>query len=71
MSDSYVEPPEFTDEELLAALKRVGQAARDAAFAAGRPVVVLRDSMLVAIYSDGKEVIIGPPSPANGSVASQ
>jgi hypothetical protein len=51
---------EFTDEQLRAALKRVGRDAREAAFAAGRPVVVIKDGSLVALYGDGTEEVIGP-----------
>lgn len=61
--------PEFTDDQLRDALKRVGQSARQAAFAAGLPIVVARGSKLVAIYADGTEKIIGPLQPANGSLA--
>jgi hypothetical protein len=38
MPENDSEGMEFTDEQLRAALKRVGQEARRAAFAAGRPV---------------------------------
>jgi hypothetical protein len=41
------------DEELRASLKRVGARAREAAFAAGRPVVVLRGGSLVEEFPDG------------------
>ncbi len=47
---------EFTDEELLAALERMGQEVEREAFAAGQPYVVMRGSDLVWIYPDGHEV---------------
>jgi hypothetical protein len=49
---------EFTDEQLRAALKRVGREARRKAFAAGQPVVILKGSALVEVYADGTEKVI-------------
>jgi hypothetical protein len=49
---------EFTDEQLRAALERIGPAARAEAFRAGVPVIVLRDGHLVWIYPDGREEIV-------------
>jgi hypothetical protein len=60
---------EFTDEQLRAALKRMGRDARKAAFTAGRPVVVIKDRSIVAIYADGSEEILeslGQGTDANG-----
>lgn len=49
---------EFTDEQLRAALKRMGRDARTAAFSAGRPVIVVKGSSIVALHPDGSEEII-------------
>jgi hypothetical protein len=54
---------EFSDEQLRAALRRVGRDARQAAFAAGRPVVVVKDSLLVALFPDGTEQILESLAP--------
>ncbi len=48
----------FTDEQLRAALKRMGRDAREATFAAGRPVVVIRDRSIIAVFADGSEVLL-------------
>ncbi len=66
MDDNHrAEPPpddrEFTDEQLRAALERVGQTARQEAFQAGVPVIVLRDGKLVWIYPDGREETVDRP----------
>ncbi|HEY7425130.1 MAG TPA: hypothetical protein VH682_12945 [Gemmataceae bacterium] len=50
--------PEFTDEQLRAALKRMGRDARQATFAAGRPVMVVKGASIVALHSDGREEIV-------------
>lgn len=50
--------PEFTDEQLRAALKGVGRDARQMAFAAGQPVFILKGDAIVALYADGREEII-------------
>ncbi len=57
MSDLHDEPREFTDEELRAALRRVGEHARQQAFSAGKPIVILRGTDLVWIYPDGHEEV--------------
>ena len=62
MSDIQTEPREFTDQQLHAALKRVGEQAKKQAFSAGKPIVVLRGTQLVWIYPDGREVT-SPVSP--------
>lgn len=49
---------EFTDDQLGAALRRMGRDARRAAFSAGQPVIIVKDSSLVALYPDGSEEII-------------
>jgi hypothetical protein len=58
MQENTDEDREFTDEQMRAALRGVGEDARREAFAAGRPVFILKDSALVAVYSDGTEKII-------------
>lgn len=58
MQDNDDDDLEFTDEQLRAALKRVGSAARQEAFAAGLPVVVLKGTAIVALFPDGSEKII-------------
>ena len=58
MQPTVSDPPEFTDEELRAALKRVGDEARRAAFAAGRPVMVAKNARLVLLYPDGTEEVV-------------
>lgn len=49
---------EFTDEQLRAALKRMGRDARKAAFSAGQPVIVVKGSSIVALHPDGTEEIL-------------
>ena len=60
MSEKIVEEMEFTEEQLRAALKRVGSDARQQAFAAGRPVFFVKNGVLIALYSDGSEQVIKP-----------
>jgi hypothetical protein len=60
MHESSNDAAEFTDEQLRAALKRVGKEARREAFAAGRPVIVVKGRSLVALYADGTEKIVEP-----------
>jgi hypothetical protein len=61
MSTSQPEDePEFTPEQLDALLRQAGEQARRKAFAAGRPVMILRKGLLVRQYADGREVIVGP-----------
>lgn len=70
MTQSKSEPPEFTDEQLRAALKRIGREARRQAFAAGRPVILVKGRSLVALHADGREEILEPfcqGSDANGA----
>lgn len=64
-----LDDPEFTEEQLREAVTRVGQAAREEAFAAGRPVFYLKGTVIVALHPDGTEEVIksvcpemrGPP----------
>lgn len=58
MLENMNDEPEFTDEQLRAVLKRVGRDARQAAFAAGLPVYIVKGRFLVALYSDGTEKIV-------------
>jgi hypothetical protein len=58
MSPNHGDDVEFTDEQLRAALKGVGDEARREAFAAGRPVVFFKDNAIVALYADGSERIL-------------
>jgi hypothetical protein len=58
MENNNRDDVEFTDEQLRAALKRVGREARRRAFAAGQPVVILKGSALVELYPDGTEKVI-------------
>ncbi len=58
MDEKILNGEEFTDEQLRAALKRMGDKACQATFAAGRPVVVFRHGALVALYPDGTEKIL-------------
>jgi hypothetical protein len=60
MSETVHDPPEFTDDQLRAALKRVGEEARAQAFAAGRPVMVAQDGRLVLLYADGVHQVVQP-----------
>jgi hypothetical protein len=50
--------PEFTDQQLRDALQRVGTEARHASFDAGQPIVFLKDNVLIALYRDGREVVL-------------
>jgi hypothetical protein len=49
------EQPEFSNEQLNAALLQIGQEARPEAFSAGRPVIVLKNEKPVWVYPDGTE----------------
>ena len=49
MQENHLDEPEFTDDQLRAAVKGVGRDARKAAFAAGRPVFIIKGTSLVAI----------------------
>ena len=50
--------PEFTDQELRDALKRVGSDEHRALFNAGQPIVFLQGQNLIARYKDGREVVL-------------
>jgi hypothetical protein len=58
MQETNGDAPEFTDEQLRAALKRVGRDARQAAFAVGRPVIIIKGGAIVALHADGSEEIL-------------
>lgn len=58
MENSIIDdPPEFTDEELHRVLKQVGETARREAFAAGLPVAIFKNGMVILQYADGREEI--------------
>lgn len=61
MDESETDLPEPTDEEILAALRHVGETARREAFAAGQPIVFLRDGKIVRQFPDGTEVPVEEP----------
>jgi hypothetical protein len=71
VEDNGSDGPEFTDEQLRAALERVGRNARAAAFAAGRPVVVIKNDSLVELYPDGSEKILRPLLKKTGAGANK
>ena len=52
---TVAEPPEFTDEQLRAALHRMGEQARTEAFAAGLAVTMARNGHVIRQYPDGHE----------------
>ena len=58
MPGDVLDGREFTDEQLRAALRRVGREARQSAFAAGYPVIVIKGMAIVALYPDGREEIL-------------
>ena len=58
MSDDVNDEPEFTDDQLRAALRRVGEDARQEAFAAGLSVLVLRGRAIVSVHPDGSEEVV-------------
>jgi hypothetical protein len=60
MPENNDDLPEFTDEQLRAALKRVGRDARQEAFAAGQPVFFVKGASIVALHPDGREEVIEP-----------
>jgi hypothetical protein len=64
LGESKSDESEFTDEQLRAALRGVGRDARQAAFAAGRPVFIVKGTALVALHADGTEEIIKSLRPA-------
>jgi hypothetical protein len=65
MAEMNCDQPEFSDNELRAALKRAGQTARRATFETGRPIVVYRDNQLIGVYQDGHQVILSVDVPAD------
>jgi hypothetical protein len=69
MADSANDDLEFTEEQLHAALDRVGRKARQEAFAAGLSVMVVRGQSLVKVHPDGTAVIVGAFCPRNGAGA--
>lgn len=58
MSDQLAEEAEFAEDQLRAALKRVGSEARREAFAKGLPVFFVKNGALIALYPDGSETVI-------------
>ncbi len=52
------ETREFSDEQLRGALSQVGETARDIAFQAGQPVVMLNNGQLISVGPDGTERIV-------------
>ena len=67
LDENKDDEPEFTDEQLRAALRDVGRDARQTAFAAGRPVFIVKGTSLVALHADGTEEVIKslrPPTEA-------
>jgi hypothetical protein len=57
-NNTEADAPEFTDDELRAALKAIGEETRRRAFAAGLPVYYLKGAALLALHPDGTEEII-------------
>jgi hypothetical protein len=60
MSEELAEDMEFTEEQLRAALKRVGREAQQQAFDKGRPVFFVKNGALIARHPDGSETVIKP-----------
>lgn len=58
MNEEIADELEFTDEQLRAALKRVGREARQQAFAGGRPVFFVKNGSLIALQSHGTEKVV-------------
>lgn len=71
MNPNSTDVPEFTDEQLREALKRVGSDARQAAFAAGRPILIVREGQLVEQHADGTERYLGPAQAPPAADANQ
>jgi hypothetical protein len=63
MSDTIDSDLEFTDEQMLAVLKRVGDNARQAAFSAGLPIMIVKDAQLVLVHPSGTEEVVAPLRP--------
>lgn len=62
--------PEFTDDELQAALERMAQAVRREAYAAGQPIVILRGAQFVWQFPDGHEECVAVADAATNQNAS-
>lgn len=58
MPEDHDEDLEFTEEQLRRVLRSVGEEARRSAFAAGRPVIFIKDKAIVALHADGREEIL-------------
>ena len=58
MTEETADDLEFTDEQLRAALKRVGREARQQALKGGRPVFFVKNGSLIALQSDGTETVV-------------
>jgi hypothetical protein len=67
MPEDVNDDREFTDEQLRAALRCVGEEARREAFAAGLPVYILKGRFLVALHADGTEEVIKQLEEVNGA----
>ena len=68
MNDVTIDdPPEFTHEEMNAALKRMGEKARREAFDAGLAVTIVRNGRLIRQHGDGREEDLGAVHTPNGS----
>ena len=67
MSEEIAEDVEFTEDQLRAALKRVGRDAQQEAFARGRPVYFVKNGSLIALYADGSETVIRPAHAGTGT----
>jgi hypothetical protein len=65
---SEAEQPEFSNEQLNAALTRIGKEARQEAFDAGRPVIILKNDKPTWVYPDGSE---RPADSRNGTPVSE
>lgn len=59
MQEIIDDPPEFSDEQLRAALKRMGEEARQKTFSAGLPVMVIEDGKFILIFPDGSRKVTG------------
>ena len=60
MNDSDNDPAEFTEDQLRAALKSVGEEARREAFSAGRSVMIAKEGAPFFSHPDGTEERVGP-----------
>lgn len=66
MHDAIDDPREFTDEQMHAALRRMGEEARAKAFAIGRPIMIARDGKLFLHFSNGEEKEVDTDGKGNG-----